>query len=384
MKNKTYLFTACFITFSLTLISFGLFAGTYVCGYNKPNSSIISADGPYVLYHEDGSVRIISVNLQGILKDTIYQILPDNFVLSVTSSKGEYSFKVPLHSIERPSWKYKQPKKVFVISDPHGRLDCVVSLLQGNGVIDEDMNWTYGSNHLMIIGDIFDRGDDVTQIFWLVYKLEREAALAGGCVSFLLGNHEPMVLANDLRYCTEKYHVLADKLGVPYTQLFGTNTELGKWLATRNTMQIIGKDLYVHAGLSQEFYERNLSIPIVNEEMSRALFMGKKERKQSSELTAFLYGNSGPIWYRGLVRDKEKYNPISSDTLERILKCYKVKRLIVGHTISEDVSTFHDERVIDVNVDNSKNRENRLGRGLLIYGDKYIVVGDNGVQRVLW
>lgn len=383
MKNKTYLFTVCFITFSLTLISSGLFAGTYVYGCNKPNSSIISADGPYVLYHEDGSVRIISVNSQGILKDTIYQTLPEDFVLSVTSSKGDYTFQVPLHGIQRPSYKYKQSEKVFVISDPHGRLDCVVSLLQGNGVIDENMNWTYGSNHLMIIGDIFDRGDDVTQIFWLVYKLEQEASLAGGCVSFLLGNHEPMVLANDLRYCTPKYHTLAERLSIPYSQLFGNNTELGRWLATRNTIQIIGKDLYVHAGLSEEFYERNLSISTVNKEISRALFMGKKERKVLSELTAFLYGNSGPIWYRGLVRDATKYNPISFNKLKKILKRYHVKRIIVGHTIFDDVSTFYNQKVINVNVNNAKNRKNGLGRGLLIENKKYLIIGDYGVQREL-
>lgn len=383
MKNKTYLFTVCFITFSLTLISSGLFAGTYVYGCNKPNSSIISADGPYVLYHEDGSVRIISVNSQGILKDTIYQTLPEDFVLSVTSSKGDYTFQVPLHGIQRPSYKYKQSEKVFVMSDPHGRLDCVVSLLQGNGVIDENMNWTYGSNHLMIIGDIFDRGDDVTQIFWLVYKLEQEAALAGGCVSFLLGNHEPMVLANDLRYCTPKYHTLAERLSIPYSQLFGNNTELGRWLAARNTIQIIGKNLYVHAGLSEEFYERNLSISTVNKEISRALFMGKKERKVLSELTAFLYGNSGPIWYRGLVRDATKYNPISFNKLKKILKRYHVKRIIVGHTIFDDVSTFYNQKVINVNVNNVKNRKNGLGRGLLIENKKYLIIGDYGVQREL-
>lgn len=383
MYCKTSILSLCFIIFSLTFVSSGLSAGTYILRGYETDSVVVSADGPYVWYQEDGTTRIITVNLEGVLKDTVYQVLPEDFALSVTSSNGEYSFQVPLHPIQRPSWKYKQPEKVFVMSDPHGRLDCVVSLLQGNGIIDDNLKWNYGSNHLMIIGDIFDRGDDVPQIFWLVYKLEQEAAQAGGCVSFLLGNHEPMVLANDLRYCTKKYNVLASKLGVPYAQLFGYNTELGKWLATRNTMQTIGKDLYVHAGLSQEFYERNLNIPTVNEEMSRALFMGKKERKLLSELTAFLYGNNGPIWYRGLVREKEKYNPISSDTLKRILKRYNVNRIIVGHTIFEDVSVFHDERAIGVNVDNAKNREKGLGRGLLIENKKYMIVGDNGVQREL-
>lgn len=71
-------------------------------------------------------------------------------------------------------------------------------------------------NHLMIIGDIFDRGKDVPQIFWLFYKLEEEAAKAGGHVSFILGNHEPMVLANDLRYTKENIkYWLKTKDGIP-------------------------------------------------------------------------------------------------------------------------------------------------------------------------
>ena len=60
------------------------------------------------------------------------------------------------------------------------------------------------------------------------------------------------------------------------------------------------------------------------------------------------------------------------------------KDIYFNDTIFEDVSTFHDERVIDVNVNNSKNRDNGLGRGLLIEGDKYMKVGDCGIQRVLW
>ena len=56
------------------------------------------------------------------------------------------------------------------MSDPHANLECVISLLQVNKVIDKNLNWIYKKNQLMIIGDIFDRGYDATQIFWLVYS----------------------------------------------------------------------------------------------------------------------------------------------------------------------------------------------------------------------
>ena len=47
-------------------------------------------------------------------------------------------------------------------------------------------------------------------------QLEKEAEDAGGKVTFLIGNHETMVLGNDLRYTKKKYTQLADTLGMSY------------------------------------------------------------------------------------------------------------------------------------------------------------------------
>ena len=349
-----------------------------------PRDSVLTVDGPYVWHQPDGSVRIIGVDLRGEVTDTTYAALPEDFRLHVCDHQGRYAFDVPLHHVERPSWHNEQPEKLFVMSDPHAKLDCVVSLLRAGGVVDEDLRWSYGTNHLMIIGDIFDRGYDATQIFWLVYKLEQEAADAGGQVSFLLGNHEPLVMGNDLRYTKPKYKLLAERLGLSYPQLWGPDTELGRWLGTRNTMQIVGRDLFVHAGLSLKFHALGLSIPTVNEEMSRALYMEKRARREFAILTKFLYGNDGPVWYRGLVRTDEKYAPPSQAELQAVLDSYGVAHVIVGHTIFDDISTFYEGLVIDVNVDNEVNRDAGRGRAVLIEGDQYYVVGDAGVMRPLF
>ena len=111
--------------------------------------------------------------------------------------------------------------------------------------------------------------------------------------------------------------------------------------------------------------------------------MSKKERKALSPLTAFLYGNSGPIWYRGLVRKDTKYHPLPADSLQLLLERYKVRRIIVGHTIFKDISTFYGGKVIGVNVDNKENREKKRGRAVLIEQNKYVVVGDKGAKRTL-
>lgn len=377
-------------TLVLVLISSGIDAGTYHPGdkkkefkEKKKQKEKLSGDGPYILYQADGSVWVISVSKKGKILDKTYAALPKDYTFRVTDHEGRYPFSVKLHPLQRPAWQYTRPEKTFVMSDPHGRLDCVISLLQGNGVINDKYHWSFGNNHLVVIGDVFDRGKDVVQIFWLLYKLEAEAAKVGGHVSFLLGNHEPLVLSNDLRYTKEKYKLLAEKLGVKYPQLFGTDTELGRWLATRNTMQIIGTDLYVHAGLGKLFYDKELSIPFVNEEMSKALFMSKRERKELSPLTAFLYGNDGPVWYRGLVKEEPKYKPLAQDSLQMMLEHYMVEHIIVGHTVFKDISTFYNGRVIAVNVDNKENRKKKRGRAILIDRNTYYVVGDEGILREL-
>ena len=120
-----------------------------------------------------------------------------------------------------------------------------------------------------------------------------------------------------------------------------------------------------------------------NEEMSKALFMNKKERRALSPLTAFLYGNDGPIWYRGLVRTDAKYHPMAQDSLQMVMERYQAKHIIVGHTIFKDISTFYDGKVIGVNVDNKENQKKKRGRALLIDKDTYFVVGDKGILRKL-
>ena len=251
-------------------------------------------------------------------------------------------------------------------------------------MIDADYNWIFGANQLVIIGDVFDRGVDVLPIYWLIYKLEKEAEDAGGKVTFLIGNHETMVLGNDLRYVKKKYTQLADTLGMTYPELW-QKSELGHWLKTRNSIQVVGDNLFVHAGLSKEFLDRNYDIPTVNEIVSDGLFLTKKERNidKGSDLS-FMFATYGPIWYRGMVRSADKYHPLDRDDLRKILEKYNVNRIFVGHTIFDDITTFYHYKVIAVNVDNQENKETERGRGVMIEKDgSMFVVYDSGKQEPL-
>lgn len=337
-----------------------------------------AADGPYVLYAADGSMRVLRVTPKGKVEETHYASVPADFGVEVVSSRGEALFTVPLHPVTRPAWRTDESDKMLIISDPHGNWECFASILRAGGVIDTQYNWAFGTNKLVIIGDVFDRGKDVLPIFWLLYKLEAEAAAVGGEVVFVLGNHEALVLGDDLRYTQKKYLRLADETGIPYPLLMGPDTELGRWLGTRNTMQIIGDKLYVHAGLSGEFYARDFTISEVNEQMSKGLFLSKTERKTAPDPIPFLYATYGPIWYRGLVYSADKYLPLEPHEVQQLLERYGVTGIMVGHTIFDDVTTFYKQRVFAVNVDNRANMEKQRSRGIFIENGVKYMIYDSG------
>lgn len=354
-----------------------------VAGTPRSAKDSLSADGPYILYRA-GGVEVIAVDTQGEIIRNHWDRLPEGYTFQVTDHRGKYPFEVRLRPFVRTEWYQRDiPERTFVMSDPHGKLDCVIDLLQGNRVIDDKLEWAFGANRLVVIGDIADRGKDMTSIYWFFYKLQQEAADAGGSVVMLLGNHEPMEFAGDMRYADPKYKILPRLLGMEYTDLIGPDSELGRWIATWNTVSILGRDLYVHAGIGKDFYDWNLPIPEVNAKVSKALFLKNKARKALSDTLDFLYGSYGPIWYRGLVQSEPKRRPVSVDTLDLIRTRYDVDHIIVGHTIFRNVRTFYDGRVIDVNVDNVVNRRKKRSRALLIENGCYYSVTDRGKRKKL-
>ena len=70
-----------------------------------------TSDGPYILYQEDGTVRMVSVTPEGRLVDTLLASLPGDYGFTVVSSDQEHRFDVSLHPVERPDWKTELPTR---------------------------------------------------------------------------------------------------------------------------------------------------------------------------------------------------------------------------------------------------------------------------------
>ena len=185
-------------------------------------------------------------------------------------------------------WRFDGVERVYAVADIHGAFGAFETTLENAGVIDSDGRWAAGAAHLVICGDILDRGPASRSAMDLLMRLEREAEAAGGQVHVLLGNHEVMNLVGDLRYVSRsEYAAFADeesqddrdrwfeawaaRRGADAEELaalrtafedrfppgffglrdaFATDGKYGAWLIGKPLVVVINGTAFVHGGLS--------------------------------------------------------------------------------------------------------------------------------------
>lgn len=248
----------------------------------------------------------------------------------------------PLPPVSEPC-VFPQPSRIAAVSDIHGNFSGLATLLEHQNIMDGARRWTFGQGHLVVVGDVFDRGGGVTECIWLLRSLQAQAAKAGGHVHVLLGNHEAMTLAGDLRYLNPKYAAAAALLGLGMPALNGPDSEQGRWLRNRNAMLRLGDILFVHGGPSPALASAPGELPALNAQIRLAL----GQRGASP-----LLGNTGPLWYRGLIPGASQSGDATEAQVTEILQAFHAKVLVVGHSTQEQVTAFHQGRVfgIDANL----------------------------------
>ena len=292
-------------------------------------------DGPYVLW--DGpKAKVLRVR-QGKAQE---RPLPSTGMLPLD---GLPALTLSARAPEAPPCEGPLPARIAAVSDIHGNLTGLVDLLEKHGIMDAKQRWSFGSGHLVVVGDIFDRGPGVTGCLWLLRSLQAQAPKAGGCVHVLLGNHEAMVLNGDLRYLNAQYQALPRLLGLDFTALYGPASDQGRWLRSQNILLRLGDLLFVHGGPSPDLAATAMELPALNAQFRRTFSQGKQ---------APLLGRTGPLWYRGLIPGASSDGDASEQQVTDILKAFHVKYLVIGHSTQERVTAFHQGRVfgIDANL----------------------------------
>ena len=295
-----------------------------------------TADGKTLESGETNVSRVHSVALDRKLsRDLVFYF----------GGKSGGKFEIALRKPERDlKANYRNVDSVFVVGDVHGHYHALINLLQKSGIIDENLSWIAGTSHLVFLGDLFDRGDDVTRVLWFIYGLERQAEQAKGKVHLVLGNHEIMVMSKDLRYVSRKEQNIAVGHKVSYDKLFHPqNSLLGLWLSGKPSVLKIDQYLFAHGGITDlgtsSLEKFNMTAAAFMED---PIFLEITQKQPDSVrydperwhlVRDFFFYSNGPYWYRGYV---------NSDTLEvqlkQMLATYRSKVHVVAHTRMETIT----------------------------------------------
>ena len=203
---------------------------------------------------------------------------------------------MPLSFTQADEWHFSNVERIVAVSDIHGAYDALLATFQVAGVIDDSLAWSGAETHLVITGDLLDRGPESRRVVDLIMRLEREAARAGGQVHQLLGNHEVMNLIGDLRYVSiPEYAAFSDEESAQereqwyrqfqrgqaadadvhavrsafdqkappgffgHRRAFRKNGFYGKWLLQKSLMIVIDDTAFVHGGVPPYVAEHGLA-----------------------------------------------------------------------------------------------------------------------------
>lgn len=310
-------------------------------------------DGPYVV-RRDGALQAWSVEeTPAGLRRNAQPVKPDE-TLTVAAVGAVPSFSFKLRSPAAPAPDTVDTRRnapLFVVADTHGEYEILVQMLRSQRIVDDRLGWNFGRGHLVILGDVFDRGAHQTEILWLIYALEAQAQQAGGGVHLLVGNHEIMALHDDARYLNPKYRQVAALLGVgSYANLFDDDSVLGQWLHSKAAVVKINDLLCLHGGMSPEVVDRDLAIADINAAVRQSWHPRDVTEAQDRERIEFLLGQNGPLWYRGYFPDQAGHVEASDEGVDRVLKHFNVHRILVGHTRVPTITPLMRGKVIAVQV----------------------------------
>ncbi|MCK5761839.1 MAG: fructose-bisphosphatase class III [Candidatus Izimaplasma sp.] len=149
-------------------------------------------------------------------------------------------------------------KKYFIISDIHGYYNEMITALTKSGYDSDDLK-----HHLIVIGDLFDRGTQSKEVFQYLYQLNKSKK-----ATVILGNHDNFLIELlDGQYLKAIFNIryngtgktISSLLGKKYknfTELEGIRDEiiekypyLNKWLKSLPYYLEIGDYIFVHGGI---------------------------------------------------------------------------------------------------------------------------------------
>jgi hypothetical protein len=270
--------------------------------------------------------------------------------------------EIRLSTPEPPPVSVDGVDSVFVISDIHGEYDHMVRVFENAGITGPAGEWAAGRSHLVVLGDMMSRSRDVLPVLWFLYRLEKEAEASGGRVHIVLGNHEIMVMLDDLRYVDPKEMWIAEVHGTDYASMFDPRSSLlGRWLISKPAMIRVNDVLMAHGGVSSDY----LAFSVEAHRDSLATFsqedlflhwadddfwddpanLAQWDSASVQRRTDFFWGERSVFWYRGYAQ-----SDMLGDELAAVLDHYSSRLHVVGHTPMPTIRHTYGDSLIVVNT----------------------------------
>lgn len=377
------------MVFTLLILFIIAFVGACSIGASlhysdNPLISKVINEGPYIFYDSDSTLSVNYINgsrKEGYLLSQEHIKTDTTFTATcyfpIDSSSFDFVVNNQFNKLEAI---YNGDSKILAISDIESGYKAFRDFLINAGVIDKNLEWTFEKGHLVLVGDFVDRGNSTFQVLWFIYKLEQEAQKHGGFVHYILGNHELKNMHGDFGASSERYFRVASVLEKQQNDLYSPTSFIGKWLASKNAVEMINGNLFVHGGISPELSNADLSLDEINTIIKNSyhkIFYPKPVNDVEQQLNSTM---TGPCWYRGYFKEN-----LSQAQIDDVLNSFGAKSVVVGHTLQSKVNRQYNGKVIGIDVHHPKDYKNYWPRGssegLLIEGEKYYRVLSDGSKK---
>jgi len=362
-------------------VLFGLHHGASLHYGDHPLMYKIGNEGPYVFYKNDSNLNVNYI--KGNKKEGFYIDKKEYSVNSKITSKcyfqidsTRFDFEIK-SDIKNSKTTYKDGNPIIAISDIEGGYLTFRNFLINNKVIDKNLHWTFGKGHLVLLGDFVDRGWSVTQVLWFIYKLEQEATKQGGFVHFIIGNHELKNMQGNYGASAEKYLAVANILGKVQSELYNPTSFLGRWMSSKNALELINGNLFAHGGIHPDLANSELNLDEINAIIRKNYDTPYYPKTEKTTEQLLISTKTGICWYRGYFKDD-----LTQEEVEIGLNKFNAKSIVVGHTLQSKVNSKFNGKVIGIDVkhpkDYQKNWPYKKSEGLLITEGQNFRVLANG------
>ena len=377
-----------FITFTILFIlvvAFGIYHGAEAVYDEDRLAYKLDKEGPHIFIEGDEVVvnYVRGGKAEGFYNDK--KVYPSDSDISAKAyfmlEGQEIDFKVS-PNINIPPSIYEDNHPILAISDVEGGYKSFRDFLIAHGVINDALNWTFGKGHLVLVGDFVDRGNSVTQVLWFIYKLEQEAKKYGANVHFIIGNHEIKNMQENFNSASEKYLYIASIIDKKQSDLYGEDSFLGRWMASKNSIESINGRLFVHGGIHPKISEFDYTLEEINLIVRKNYRKHYYPKRDSNNEDFLVSSKTGPSWYRGYFKDD-----LSQEDIEKGLDKFGAQAVVVGHTLQWSVKKLYQGKVFAIDVKHPKDYRSgfpsKSSEGLLIESENYYRLLSDGTKEPL-